>query len=109
MGIVEQKFVGRLAKLNLSRAILSQLTGIREQHLCPALRCSETLTGPEIQKIDRILTSVERLTKLARPFQIPVDDVKQLRILLTYLDDGDLDRIMTPIAQDIAAAMEAAR
>jgi len=88
VGIIEQKFVGRLAELNLSRAVLSQLTDIREQHLCPALRCSETLSGPEIQKIDYILMSIERLTKIARPFDIPIDDVKKLRVLLTYLAEA---------------------
>jgi hypothetical protein len=105
VGIIEQKFVGRLAELNLSRAVLSQLTDIREQHLCPALRCSETLSGLEIQKIDYILMSIERLTKIARPFDIPIDDVK----LLTYLADGDLDGILAPVAKEIVAVMEASR
>ena len=109
MGLIEKSILFRMNNLETSRAVLASLCGLREQYLCPALKGTVPLSIADIQKINKVLSDLERLQDLARPFVLPMDDVRKLKFLLAKLDDGDLNVIMTPLAKEIAVEMEAAR
>jgi hypothetical protein len=49
MGMIEQKIVMRMNLLKLSRLVLSQLTGIREQVLSPGLKSMKPFANTELE------------------------------------------------------------
>jgi hypothetical protein len=108
MGLIEKSILNRMNNLGISRAILANLCGLREQYVCPALRCSIPLLNDDAEKIHRILSDLERLQDLSRPWDLPVTNVKKLKLFLERLHDGDLDGVQSPVAKQISDEMQVA-
>jgi hypothetical protein len=109
MGLTERTILNRMNSLGLSRVVLGQLVNLREQYLCAALKCTIPLLNDDINSIHRVLSILEAVVDLARPFDVSMTDVKKLKFLLEKFEDGDLSLVMTPIAKQISAEMEAVR
>lgn len=109
MSLLETGILASMNDLGLTRLALSGLTGIREQHLCAALKCSVRFSNSDIENIHKMLGDLKKLQLIARPFRLPMHDISELRFLLARLNDNDLDGVMTPRAQELAIAMDAAR
>jgi hypothetical protein len=105
MGLIEKSILSRMNNLGLSRAILSNLCGLREQYLCPALRCSIPLLNDDAEKIHRVLADLEKLQDLSRPWELPIQNIRKLKLLLERLHDGDLETVQSPVARQISEEM----
>jgi hypothetical protein len=89
----------------LSRCVLAQLTEIREQDLCPKLKCVLPLTNAEAERIHRVLSDLEKIQDILRPGDLPVTNTRRLKFLLEKLNDGDLNNFQSPVAKAIASEM----
>jgi hypothetical protein len=108
MSALEDSILMRMQRMKVSRCVLAQLTGIREQDLCPKLKCVLPLSIVEAERIHQVLSDLEKIQDVLRPGDLPVTNTRRLKFLLEKLNDGDMEHFQSPTAKAIAAEMMSA-
>jgi hypothetical protein len=106
MGITERSILLRMSFLDMTRAQLSEFSGIREQLLIPFLRGTKGLPGADIERVIRTLSDCETLVDKFRPAPISFSDTRKIGFLLQQLRDSNLDDFPTSRAQELTSEME---
>src|SRR5258705_2873711 len=91
--------------LGITAEQLAQFSGIRPQILHPGIKGTRPLSNIDIEKIHRTLRQLELLVEMLT--QVPADmtSTKQIQFLLRRLEDGDIEKLMTPYAKVVAEEM----
>jgi hypothetical protein len=108
MGLVESSVKIRMMRLGISAEQLAQFAVIRPQILHPGLTGRRPLSNPDIEKVHCALDKLERLVVLLQPVPIDMTSTKHVLFLLRRLEDGDIEKLMTPFAKIVAEEMQAA-
>jgi hypothetical protein len=108
MGITERSILLRISFLDMTRAQLSEFSGVREQLLIPFLRGTKSLPGLDIEQITRTLAECEELVDKFRPVPLSFADTRKIKFLLEQLRDDNLRDFPSPRALELTNEMEVA-
>jgi hypothetical protein len=67
MGIREGAVLAKMARLRLSRQVLSRIAGMREGSVCRGLKSIEPLSNQELLHLDTLLNDLESLQERISP------------------------------------------
>jgi hypothetical protein len=105
MGLIEAGIKTRMFHLGITAEQLAQFSGIRPQILHPGIKGTRPLSNLDIEKVHYTLHRLELLVETLKPVPVDMTSTKQIQFLLRRLEDGDIEKLMTPYAKVVAEEM----
>lgn len=82
----------KISGLGVSQVQVAVLARVRENDLNNFLRGTSDLSNEKLLRIRDVVSDLERLAEIARPFEVSFKDTNHTRTLIAKLHDGEFNR-----------------